>query len=323
MANTKPRRERPKSKADRRKLVEINTLLNRANLTPEDRAKLEAMREELAPQKVPFAKVVPSLPAVPTGAETAQPEAGAESILLKKEPASLRYRTEKELSSREAPPSGSILPGAPPSSGILAPRTPEELEAYIKKMSDRLTEEMHSDPVRRRRCAAHHIALTTENPLRTYANTFGNDPSSLIWDKIISDRSSEIPGVNEWLADIFDEVDRRFAADENWFRRAYADGTAFKADAPAVFPVAKPEEPAPHPLAAINADLDSRAALILKTDAWLSRLAEHSDAMHNRIIVALGEEVRRTGGSVSAEFCTRLYNQSRPKEISAFPERKF
>jgi hypothetical protein len=160
LPNPKPKRERPRSKADRQRLAEVNTRLNRGRLTDVERAELEAERDVLAPIKVPFVKREPSrLAAQSTAAHTAEPKARAKSILLEKEPHSLRHRTEEELHSREAR-------RAAESTGVLAPRTPAEIEEYIQRMSDRLTDEMHSDAVRRRRCAAHHLALTTDNPLR-------------------------------------------------------------------------------------------------------------------------------------------------------------
>lgn len=69
-------------------------------------------------------------------------------------------------------------------------------------------------------------------------------------------------------------------------------------------------------------DLAARAALVLKTDGWLTRLAEHSFDMHTRIIAGLSDELLRSR-FVSGDFCTRLYNTLRPKAVSAYPERKF
>jgi len=53
MANIKPKRIRPKSKADRARLCEINTRLNRSRLPDHERAALEAERDRLSPIKGP------------------------------------------------------------------------------------------------------------------------------------------------------------------------------------------------------------------------------------------------------------------------------
>jgi len=310
--NTKPKRERPRSTADRRRLAEVNTRLNRARLTDEERTELEAERDVLAPIKVPFVKREPiGSDPQSTAAHSAEPEACGKSILSEKEPHSLRERTEGEFERRDTR-------RAAESDGVLAKRTPEEVEAYIKGMSDRLTEGMHSDPVRRRRCSAHHLALTTDNPLRTYANAFEN-PSGAMWTALISDGTS--PGVKpEWLSDLFAEVDRRYAADPDWFRRAYENGTAFKAAAPVIAPAQAKPEAQPHPLVAVNADLDARATLVLTSDSWLSNLAALSDNMRSRIIVELGNEIRRVG-HVDAAFCARLYGALRPTGVAKYPPR--
>jgi hypothetical protein len=85
---------------------------------------------------------------------------------------------------------------------------------------------------------------------------------------------------------------------------------------------AQPDEPTLNPIERASADLAARAALILRTDSWLSRLAEHSPEMRTRILAALGEELLRTG-FVNGDFATRLYNDSRPKALSQFPPRQF
>src|SRR5258708_22025851 len=94
-------------------------------------------------------------------------------------------------------------------------------------------------------------------------------------------------------------VAEKDAADPQWFA-----GRAEAAyDAPQIARTEKPTvtevpsraviepKPEPHSLSLANADLAARAALLLRTDGWLSRLAEHSEEMRSRIIDALGEEV--------------------------------
>jgi hypothetical protein len=81
-------------------------------------------------------------------------------------------------------------------------------------------------------------------------------------------------------------------------------------------------EAALNPIARAGADLVSRAALVLQTDSWLSRLAQHSEEMRTRIVATLGDELLRVG-FVSGDFCARTYNALRPRAVSAFPERKF
>jgi hypothetical protein len=44
--------------------------------------------------------------------------------------------------------------------------------------------------------------------------------------------------------------------------------------------------------------------------------------MRTKIIASLSDELLRAG-FVSGGFCAPLYNQNRPKNLAAFPERKF
>jgi hypothetical protein len=83
-----------------------------------------------------------------------------------------------------------------------------------------------------------------------------------------------------------------------------------------------PVAPEPTPIQAAGIDLASRAALILGTDGWLTKLSQHSDEMRTRILAALGDELLRAG-AVSGDFAAKLYNASRPRAVSAYPERKF
>ncbi|SRR6266550_1851240 len=100
---------------------------------------------------------------------------------------------------------------------------------------------------------------------------------------------------------------------------------------PAASPAVEASKPAPmnaepeaalNPIARAGADLASRAALVLQTDSWLSRLSEHSEDMRNRIIASLSDELLRAG-CVSGDFCARTYNSLRPKSVAAFQERRF
>jgi hypothetical protein len=77
-----------------------------------------------------------------------------------------------------------------------------------------------------------------------------------------------------------------------------------------------------NPVERAGVDLAARTALVLQTDSWLSRLAEHSPDMRGRITAALSDELLKVG-CVSGDFCTRLYNNSRPRALSQFPERRF
>lgn len=80
-------------------------------------------------------------------------------------------------------------------------------------------------------------------------------------------------------------------------------------------------EPVSDPVRA-SADLAARAALVLQTDSWLSRLAEHSPDMRTKILASLSDELLRTG-FVNGDFATRLYNDCRPRALSQFPPRQF
>jgi len=107
----------------------------------------------------------------------------------------------------------------------------------------------------------------------------------------------------------------------------------YRTEPPTALPQAEPEAPNPAPMRTepeprlgpveqAGVDLATRAALVLATDSWLSRLSLHSDEMRNRIIAALSDELLKSG-CVSGDFCTKLYNQTRPRAVSQFPERKF
>jgi hypothetical protein len=82
-------------------------------------------------------------------------------------------------------------------------------------------------------------------------------------------------------------------------------------------PVSTEPEPKLDPIVRASMDLAARALLVLRTDSWLSRLAEHSPDVRTKILAALSDELLRTG-FVSGDFCARLYNDSRP-----FPPRQF
>ena len=69
-------------------------------------------------------------------------------------------------------------------------------------------------------------------------------------------------------------------------------------------------------------DLAARAALIMATDGWLTKLSMHSPEMRERIIASLSDELLRVG-CVSGDFCARTYNALRPRAVSQYPERRF
>ena len=81
-------------------------------------------------------------------------------------------------------------------------------------------------------------------------------------------------------------------------------------------------EPELNPVVRASAELAARAALVLRTDSWLSRLAEHSPEMRTRILGSLSGELLRAG-FVNGDFATRLYNENRPRSLSQFPPRQF
>jgi len=83
-----------------------------------------------------------------------------------------------------------------------------------------------------------------------------------------------------------------------------------------------PVRPEPSPIQAAGIDLAARAALVLQTDSWLTRLAEHSSDMRARLVQSLSDELLRAG-CVSGDFCAKLFNSMRPRALSQFPERKF
>jgi len=134
--------------------------------------------------------------------------------------------------------------------------------------------------------------------------------------------------VDEAVAGALKLVAEKEAADPHWFvKRAEA---AY--DAPPIVRTEKPNvslkltsraviEPEQHPLGFANRNLDATAAIVLSTDSWLSNLTSHSEDMRSRIIVELGNEIRRSG-HVDAEFCMRLYNSLRPTALSKYPPRQ-
>jgi hypothetical protein len=82
------------------------------------------------------------------------------------------------------------------------------------------------------------------------------------------------------------------------------------------------DEPTLNPIERANIDLAARAALVLQTDSWLSRLAQHSTEMHTRIIAALSDEIIKVG-YVSGDVAAKFYNDYRPRALSAFRPRLF
>lgn len=133
--------------------------------------------------------------------------------------------------------------------------------------------------------------------------------------------------VDAAVADALRVVAERDSEDPKWFtkraERLLDSPPTGKGQNSTVDAAAPPKaEPERHPLASANTELDTRAALILKTDSWLSRLAEHSPEMRARIVAGLSDEILRIG-FVSGDFATKLYNNLRPRCVSAYPERKF
>jgi hypothetical protein len=66
----------------------------------------------------------------------------------------------------------------------------------------------------------------------------------------------------------------------------------------------------------------ARAALVLQTDSWLSRLAEHTPEMRARIVAGLSDELLKVG-CVSGDFAAKLYNDLRPRAVGKYPPRNF
>jgi hypothetical protein len=140
--------------------------------------------------------------------------------------------------------------------------------------------------------------------------------------------------VDEAVANALKLVAERDAAQPDWFTRR----TEHLLNAPPRPPqiesvpsvkVPEPEattpEPEPmkmDPIARVAADLAARAELLIKTDSWLGSLSLHSPEIHTRIIAALSSELLQRG-FVSGDFAAKLYNDLRPRAVSAYPERRF
>jgi hypothetical protein len=164
----------------------------------------------------------------------------------------------------------------------------------------------------------------------------------LLWEVLTWNRSFPHPTTEQkWSDAIFAEVDRRDLEDAEWFRRVLETPsqpvaqpepkkpTVVSADAKRADLVKKrgaaviaEPEPKLDPIVRASMDLAARALLVLRTDSWLSRLAEHSPDVRTTILAALSDELLRTG-FVSGDFCARLYNDNRPRALSQFPPRQF
>jgi hypothetical protein len=353
----KPKRARPKTREDRARVHEINRLLRtRGGLNPEDRTSLEAEKNLLSPV---LELSRPDLEAWMGRIEAAR-ESGSLSGVQGEKKEGISDRSPVSPQSNLATLVPGTFEHDAAIAWCSIPATPEVREAAVKRYwiehGKRETERLLADPVRRRKNAALHVASTTDNPLRDHARKFAHSISydennlgtwgsvaerrehtftGLLWEVLTWNRSFPHPTTEQkWSDAIFAEVDRRDLEDATWFRRVLETPrqskpvevkpepkvpTVVSAEAKRVSPES---EPTLNPIERASADLAARAALVLQTDSWLSRLAEHSPDMRTRILASLSDELLRVG-FVSGDFCARLYNDSRPRALSQFPPRQF
>jgi hypothetical protein len=111
-----------------------------------------------------------------------------------------------------------------------------------------------------------------------------------------------------------------------WRKEPQTEQPQIEADEPTktldLAPTKAEPEPVLDPVVRASMDLAARADLVLRTDSWLSRLAEHSPDMRTKILASLSDELLRAG-FVNGDFCARLYNDSRPRAVSRFSPRQF
>jgi hypothetical protein len=186
-----------------------------------------------------------------------------------------------------------------------------------------------------------------ENNLGTWgsvAERRENAFTRLLWEVLTWNRSFPHPTADpKWSADIFAEVDRRDLEDAGWFRHvletppqskpvevrheperpAVVSTEAKRADSVEKRAATVSPEPEPmlDPIARAAADLNARAALLIKTDSWLTLLSEHSPEMRARVVAGLSAELLQSG-FISADVAAKLYNDLRPRALSAYPERR-
>jgi hypothetical protein len=378
LANSKPKRQRPKTKLDRARLCQINTLLNNSRTPDAQRAELEDERDRLSPV---IELTRPDLEAWLGRIKAARENGSLSGVVGEKEeatsdgspvsPHSKSAEAEKDFVQNRNEHLAALVPGTYEHDAAIAwrsiPATPEVREAAVKRYwtehDKRETERLLADPVRRRKNAALYVATTTDNPLRDHARKFADGLnydenntgtwtsvaerrehafSRLLWEVLTWNRSFAHPHTDpKWSADIFAEVDRRDSEDAEWFRHVLeTPPQPLPAEAkteptkPAVVSADNGSEPGEKraasaitepvldPVVRRSANLAARAALVLRTDSWLSTLADQSPEMRTKILASLSQELLRVG-FVNGDFAMRLYNDRRPKALSQFPPRQF
>jgi len=149
------------------------------------------------------------------------------------------------------------------------------------------------------------------------------------------DLRGNVETVANAVADVFRLLAEKDAAEPGWFvRRAKEAFDATQLAEPKPKPIVSPapaSRPAPHtrepepvhsPVVHPIMSPAERAQLVIQTDSWLSNLSTHSPDMHSRIVAALSDELMRCGVAGS-DFCTRLYENLRPRAFSKYPPRSF
>jgi hypothetical protein len=173
--------------------------------------------------------------------------------------ADLQDLIERVEAAREKGTLSESIPSAPP----------VDIKAELARIGARMRAESLEragkldNPVRRRN-AAMYVARTTANPLRAHAQKWADglpydennslfaslaehreaNTNRLMWEALTWDRAFAHPTIpQQWVADIFAEVDRRDAEDPSWYRKALE---APEPPSPASAPVVeqkKPESP--------------------------------------------------------------------------------
>jgi hypothetical protein len=321
LPNQKPKRERPKTKQDRARFAQINTRLNRTKLTEAERAELEAERDRLAPVRGDGSLSKNRKPKPGTADNLAlveRVEAARKTAVVFAPPFVPDAVSSRERAIRKAT-NATLQEKA---EVILAELPAHALNKLARELAEYLWSEDRSNP-------KPSIGTLTAQYARHWLS---RAPYNL------HDIRGSKETVANAVADVYRLVAERDAAELGWFVRR-AERLFDAPPTPPVIPSqpiqtedpvqlnhapmnVQPEpEAVQDPIARAAANLNARAALVLKTDGWLLRLSQHSSEMHTKIIAALSEELYQTG-SVSADFAAKLFNSLRPRALSEFPERR-
>lgn len=321
----KPKRERPKTRQDRARVHEINRLLRtRGGLTPEYRASLEAEKDRLAP-----VIQVGSLSQKASELVSADFSGTPDSPAIKADDAraALARKLDAAKKAFESQLSAKVLN----ISDALCVIAEQHAKFTYEVWSGRSDWENlpHSDRAAIVTC---QLRVWRKQPLFERP-TWGEAAWAYFMGLTAVEKlrlSGEFAKLTpEQRANIFKQTGVVKRAVQVMEDKYFTEPQGSTSDGQSITPSQLPEPllteettPLLDPIAAASANLAARSALLLQSDSWLSRLAEHSPEMRTRIIAGLSQELLRAG-CVGGDFSARLYNELRPRAVGAFPERKF